>query len=216
MDCVLFDMDGVMVDSEDYWTELQREEILPQTVPGEDVEVEEVTGMNYREIYDYLDEEYGTALTREEFVGIFEDTAEELYGERVSLLEGLHELLEELHERDVRTALVSSSPHDWIDIVLERFDLEGEFDAVVSAEDIDGPGKPEPAIFEHAAGELGVSADRCVAVEDSENGVEAAARAGTTVVAYRIDAHGDIDLSPADAVADDPDELREAILARTE
>lgn len=216
MDCVLFDMDGVMVDSEDYWVELQREEILPEAVPDEDVAVEEVTGMNYREIYDYLEEEYGTALTREEFVGIFDDTAEELYGERVSLLEGLHDLLEELHEREARVALVSSSPHDWIDIVLERFDLEGAFDAVVSAEDIDGPGKPEPAIFEHAADELDVTTDRCVTVEDSENGVEAAARAGTTVVAYRIDAHGDIDLSPADAVADSADELREAVLARVE
>jgi HAD superfamily hydrolase (TIGR01509 family) len=216
MDYVLFDMDGVLVDSEDYWVELQREEILPRTVPDEDVAVEEVTGMNYREIYDYLEEEYGTAITREEFVDVFDDTAEELYGERVSLLEGLHELLEELRERDVRTALVSSSPHDWIGIVLERFDLEGEFDAVVSAEDIDGPGKPEPAIYEHAADDLNVETDRCVAVEDSENGVESAARAGTTVVAYRIDAHGEIDLSPADAVADGPDELREAILARTE
>lgn len=216
MDCVLFDMDGVMVDSEDYWVELQREEILPQTVPDEDVAVEEVTGMNYREIYDYLEEEYGTAVSREEFVDLFDDTAQELYGERVELLEGLHGLLEELRERDVRVALVSSSPHDWIGIVLERFDLEGGFDAVVSAEEIDGPGKPDPTIFEYAADEVGVSADRCVAVEDSENGVEAAARAGTTVVAYRIDAHGDIDLSPADVVVDDPEELREAVIRLVE
>ncbi|MFC7009129.1 HAD family hydrolase [Halalkalicoccus salilacus] len=216
MDCVLFDMDGVMVDSEDYWVELQREEILPRTVPDEEVEVSEVTGMNYREIYDYLEEEYGTAVSREEFVDLFDDTAQELYGERVELLEGLHGLLEELHERDVRVALVSSSPHDWIGIVLERFDLEGEFDAVVSAEEIDGPGKPDPTIFEYAADEVGVSADRCVAVEDSENGVEAAARAGTTVVAYRIDAHGDIDLSPADVVVDDPEELREAVIRLVE
>lgn len=216
MDCVLFDMDGVMVDSEDYWVELQREEILPRTVPDEEVEVAEVTGMNYREIYDYLEEEYGTAVSREEFVDLFDDTAQRLYGERVELLEGLHGLLEELHGRDVRVALVSSSPHDWIGIVLERFDLEGEFDAVVSAEEIDGPGKPDPAIFEYAADEVGVSADRCVAVEDSENGVEAAARAGTTVVAYRIDAHGDIDLSSADVVVDDPEELREAVIRLVE
>lgn len=216
MDCVLFDMDGVMVDSEDYWVELQREEILPRTVPDEEVEVSEVTGMNYREIYDYLEEEYGTAVSREEFVDLFDDTAQELYGEHVELLEGLHGLLEELHERDVRVALVSSSPHDWIGIVLERFDLEGEFDAVVSAEEIDGPGKPDPTIFEYAADEVGISADRCVAVEDSENGVEAAARAGTTVVAYRIDAHGDIDLSPADVVVDDPEELREAVIRLVE
>jgi HAD superfamily hydrolase (TIGR01509 family) len=212
MDVVLFDMDGVLVDSEDYWVELQREEILPRTVPDRDVDVAEVTGMNYREIYDYLEEEYGAAISREEFVDVFEDAAQELYGERVSLLEGFSGLLEELRERDVTVALVSSSPHDWIGVVLERFDLDGEFDAVISAEEIDDPGKPEPAVYEHAVGEVGASPDRCVAVEDSENGVEAAARAGTTVVAYRIDAHGDIDLSPADAVVDDPEELRETVL----
>jgi HAD superfamily hydrolase (TIGR01509 family) len=212
MDVVLFDMDGVLVDSEDYWVELQREEILPRTVPDRDVDVAEVTGMNYREIYDYLEEEYGTAISREEFVDVFEDAAQELYGERVELLEGFPGLLEELQERDATVALVSSSPHDWIGVVLERFDLEGRFDAVISAEEIDGPGKPEPAVYEYAIEEVGASADRCVAVEDSENGVRAAARAGTTVVAYRIDAHGDIDLSPADAVVDDPKELRETVL----
>ncbi|WP_254766458.1 HAD family hydrolase [Salinilacihabitans rarus] len=212
MNAALFDMDGVLVDSEDYWVELEREEILPEVVPDDDVDVAEITGMNYREIYDYLDAEYGTAVSREEFVDVFEDAAHELYTERVSLLDGTHDLLAELDARGVATAIVSSSPHDWIDMVLDRFDLDGAFDAVVSAEGIDGPGKPEPAIFERAAADLGVAVEECVVVEDSENGIESAARAGTVVVAYRIDAHDDLDLSPADEVVDSPAELRETVL----
>ncbi|MFC6719515.1 HAD family hydrolase [Natrialbaceae archaeon GCM10025810] len=213
MSAVLFDMDGVVVSSEDYWVDFQREEIFPAAVPHDDVDVAETSGMNFREIYDYLEGEYGTAISREEFVELFTEAAEEIYTEHVDVLDGLHDLLAELEERGVTAALVSSSPHDWIGMVLERFDLEGEsgFDRVISAEEIDGKSKPAPDIFEYAAEEVGLSPEECVTVEDSENGVKAASRAGTVVVAYRIPAHGDIDLSPADEVVESPGELREAV-----
>jgi HAD superfamily hydrolase (TIGR01509 family) len=216
MSAVLFDMDGVLVNSEDYWVEFQREEILPAAVPDEDVDVNEVTGMNYREIYDYLEAEYGTAISREEFVAEFREAAETLYTERVNLLDGTHELLAELDDREVPAAVVSSSPHDWIGMVLERFDLEAEFDHVISAEEIDGDSKPEPDVFEYAAEEVGVPAEDCVVVEDSENGIEAAHRAGTVVIAYRIDAHDGIDYSSADEVVNSPEDVREAVLERVD
>jgi len=215
MTAVLFDMDGVVVNSEDFWVDFQREEILPAAVPDEDVAVAETSGMNFREIYDYLEAEYGTAISREEFIQRFNAAAEEIYTERASLLDGLPELLADLHARGVPTALVSSSPHDWIGMVLERFALEDSFDRVVSADDIDAASKPEPDVFEYAAGELGVPAAACVAVEDSANGIEAAARAAMTVVAYRIEAHGDIDRSSADVIVDSPAELRERVLEAT-
>ncbi|WP_408956818.1 HAD family hydrolase [Natrinema sp. 74] len=212
MPAVLFDMDGVLVDSEDYWVDFQREEILPETVPDEDVDLAETSGMNFREIYDYLEAEYGTAISREEWIRRFNAAAEEIYTERAAALDGLDDLLADLEDRGVTTALVSSSPHDWIGMVIERFDLEGEFDRVISADDIDAASKPAPDVFEHAADEIGVPTDECVVVEDSENGIEAAARAGTIVVAYRLDAHGDIDRSSADTVVDSPAELREQVM----
>ena len=212
MRAVLFDMDGVLVDSEDYWVAYERDELLPEVVPHADVQVAEITGMNYREIYDSLEAEYGTALSREAYLERFEAFAHDLYTEHVSLLAGFHDLRDELAERGVAVALVSSSPHDWIELVLERFDLAGDFDAVVSADDVDGDSKPEPDVFEHAAAELEVPPEACIAVEDSEHGVESAARAGTTTVAYRIDAHDDLDLSAADVVVDSPAELRETVL----
>ncbi|WP_254531965.1 HAD family hydrolase [Natrinema gelatinilyticum] len=212
MAAVLFDMDGVLVNSEDYWVDVERAEIFPATVPDADVDLAETSGMNFREIYDYLDAEYGAAISREEFVQRFDEAAEEIYTERAELLDGLHDLLAELDDRGVPTALVSSSPHDWIDMVTERFDLEGSFDRVVSADDIDGASKPAPDVFAYAADEIGVPADECIVVEDSANGIEAAARAGTVVVAYRIDAHGDIDRSPADEIVDSPAALRDCVL----
>lgn len=209
---VLFDMDGVLVDSESYWVPLENDEILPRVVPDRDVDADEVTGMNYREIYDHLDEEYGTAVSREEFVEIFDEAAREIFGERATLLPGLADLLAELRDRGVRVALVTSSPTHWIDIVLDRFDLREAFDAVVSADELDGPGKPDPAVYRHAAELVGVDPREAIAVEDSAHGIEAAHRAGAFVIGFRFG--GDPGDGPADVVAETPAELREVLLER--
>ncbi len=209
MKAVLFDMDGVIVNSEDFWVELEEETIFPEVV-ADDVSTDEITGMNYREIYDYLDSEYETTATKDEFVAIYDEAAQQLYGDHVSLMDGFHDLLAGLCDRGTEVALVSSSPPHWIEIVLDRFDLE--FSAVVSAEDIDAPGKPEPAIYEHAAAQLGKRADECAAVEDSKHGVESAVRAGAYCVGFPNGVK-ELDLSAADVVVSSPAELRDELLS---
>ncbi|MFC3959225.1 HAD family hydrolase [Halovivax cerinus] len=216
MTAVLFDMDGVLVDSEDYWVDFEEDDLLPDAVPHVYVDLNETSGMNFREIYDYLDAEYGTAISRDEWIDRFDEMAREVYTDRVALLPGLRDLLTDLREGGVTVAVVSSSPHDWIDLVLDRFALVDAFDAVISADDVDGASKPAPDVYEYAAERVGEEQSACVAVEDSANGIEAADRAGMTVVAYRIPAHGEIDYSRADAVVDEPAALRETIRDRTE
>ena len=217
MDAVLFDMDGVLVDSEEYWVELEEETVLPEAVGEGVVDDEEITGMDYTEIYDYLDEHYGEHLDmgREEFEAYYEDAAEELYHEHAELLEGFEALADDLRDRGVRTAVVSSSPLDWIGIVVDRFGIDEHFDAVVSGNEIDGPSKPEPEVYEIGAAEVGVDPSECIAVEDSENGVEAANRAGMTSVGYRTEINQGMDLSTADHVAEGPQELRGLLLELT-
>ncbi|MHB9287245.1 HAD family hydrolase [Halobacteriales archaeon Cl-PHB] len=205
MKAVCFDMDGVLVDSEDYWVELEREELLPQVVPDEPVDPAETTGMNYRDIYDYLDREYETAWTKQAFVDWYDAAAETIYGEQVAILPGAAALVADLRNAGVAVALVSSSPVDWIETVTERFDLE--FDAIVSGDAFDGEGKPHPAIFEHAADRLGVDPSETVAVEDSGHGVESASRAGMTVVGFRHGHEPASDLDGADVVAHSPADL---------
>ena len=212
MDAVLFDMDGVLVNSEDFWNEFEEEFVFSEAVDGDAPSHDEITGMNFREIYDYLDENYETTLDKEAFVGRYEERAETVYGEEVDLLDGARELLDDLRDRGVKVAIVSSAPQSWIGAVLDRFDL-GEFARVISAEDIDAPGKPEPHVYEHAASELDVDAENCAVVEDSRNGAKAAVRAGTYCVAYRSDHNADTDLSVADVVVGSPEELRTELLA---
>jgi HAD superfamily hydrolase (TIGR01509 family) len=211
---VCFDMDGVLVDSEDYWHPAERERILPEVLDGEIPDLDEITGMNYREIYDYLDEHYETAVPKAEFVRLYDETARKLYGEQVRLLPGTAALLATLRERGVRTAVVSSSPPAWIETVLARFDLS--FDAIHSADEFDGPGKPEPGVYEAAIADLGATPETTVVVEDSANGVRAGALSGATVIAFRDDHNAEADLSPADEIVESAAELREAVLAAVE
>lgn len=213
MDGVCFDMDGVLVDSEDYWMAIERERVLPEALPDEDVGVEELTGVFYRELYDRLAADYDLAVDREAFEAIYESAADEIYGEKVALTPGVPDLLATLRDRGVSVAMVTSSPPAWHDRVLERFDLADAFDAVVSAAELSGPGKPDPGIYERAARELGVDPATCLAVEDSVQGTRAARRAGMTVIGFGVGEAG-ADLGEADVVAATPEALREAVLER--
>ncbi len=213
MNAVCFDMDGVLVDSEDYWIELERERVLPEALPDADVSVDELTGVYYEELYGILEEDYDLAVEYDEFCSLYEGAAEEIYGEKVALTPGVREVVDDLRAAGVPVAMVTSSPPEWYEIVLDRFGLT--FDVTVSAADLDGPGKPEPGIYEHAAAELGVDPGDCVAVEDSANGTLAASRAGMTVIGFGVGeaGHG-LAESAADSVAETPDALREQLFSR--
>lgn len=211
IDGICFDMDGVLVQSEEFWVEQQRTHILPTTAPDDEIPLAAITGRNYAEVYPELDAEYDVAVTREEFETMFEETGERIYREQARLLDGAHELLTELTARGVPLALTTSSPRDWIALIDERFGLTDHFDAVVSAEDLDGPGKPAPGIYERGAAALGLGPGDCIAVEDSTAGVQAATGAGMWTIGF----HGDgdeADLTEADEVVTGIEELRGVLL----
>ncbi|MFC6733159.1 HAD family phosphatase [Haladaptatus sp. DYSN1] len=209
-EAVLFDMDGVIVDSERYWIQQERDHIFPETVEG-DITPAETTGMNVEDIYDFLDAEFETLVSKAEFLGRYDTAASHIYREEVALMEGFRDLVASLRAAGVKVALVSSSKHDWIEMVLDRFDLHEAFDLVVSAEDIDGASKPEPDIFLHAASRLSVEPSACVVVEDSTHGVQAAVAAGMYCIGYAPDSPGQ-NLTAADDVANGPADLKEKLL----
>lgn len=214
MTAVIFDMDGVVVDSERHWAALEAAQILPTAVDSDAVTPDEIAGLNVTDLYAYLDDEYGTTVSQAAFRELYDEAATELYTERATLLDGLESLLETLAAREVSLALASSSPRDWIELVFDRFDLHDAFRAVVSAEDIDARSKPDPTIYEHTADLLSVHPRDCVAVEDSDHGVEAAVSAGMTAIGYRP-AWNDQSLSAADTVVTDSNELLRELLDRT-
>ncbi|MDZ7850620.1 MAG: HAD family phosphatase [Halodesulfurarchaeum sp.] len=210
---VVFDMDGVIVDTEQYWVEAERG-ILDAALPdGHDVDPHDITGINVHEQYEMLAEEYELQVTQAEYFDLFDREAEGVY-EQADLLPGFHDLLDAIEERDLPIGLATSSYPRWIDIVFETHDLDGRFDEVLSAANLDGPGKPEPLIYETVAERLAVDPSAMLVIEDSENGVAAAAAAGAYTIAYAANAHDAVDHSPADEIVETPGELRARLLAR--
>lgn len=214
MSAVLFDMDGVVVDSERYWPQLESERLFPEVVPGQDVDPEEVMGMNYREIYEYLADNYEVAVDSDRHAELFETLAEKLYGERVALMDGFESLVSELQADGINVGLVTSSPHAWIDIVLDRFELRRCFDAVASAEDV-ANGKPAPDVYVRALEALDADPDTSVAVEDSTTGAKAAKAAGLRCIGY-TGVHDGIDPEIVDTVVSDPEHLRRMLFEQFE
>lgn len=208
---ICFDMDGVLVQSEDHWVTVQRQHILPTVAPDDDIPLSAITGRDYTEVYPDLDTEYDLAVSREEYERLYAEAGREIYRDHATMLSGVDGLLSSLRGAGVPLALTTSAPWEWIDVIEERFGLLHQFDAAVSAEDIDGPGKPQPNIYERGAAELGVAPGDCWAVEDSTAGARAAVAAGMTVIGFRGDGEA-TDLSMADHIAADATELRSLLL----
>lgn len=201
---VLFDMDGVIVDSEQHWGRIWREKIFPQVTGNPSLG--EVTGRDYRETIPELDQKYGLESDLEAVLSEFESYGREIYAEKAGSSDELLALFDDLRDRDLAVGIVSSSPREWIQAVVDRFDLE-PLSIVLSAGEIDGPGKPEPDVYEAAMAELGVDPAACIVIEDSENGVRAADAAGATVIRFQQSSTAE-QMPEADAVADDPSDLR--------
>lgn len=213
MKAVIFDMDGVIVNSEDHWPEIEEEFLLDLGFP-EDFDFSQMTGMSLEDIHKLAQKEASKEISFEEFRSEYDRKAEELYGEKVETFEGIIQLLELLDRKEVKVGLCSSSPMNWIKIVLERFDLGKYFDVIVSANEVEVPGKPEPEIYRYVAGELEVDEKNCIVVEDSEHGAESAVTAGMKCIGF--EGTPDQDLEKADRVVSTGEELRSEIQERLE
>jgi HAD superfamily hydrolase (TIGR01509 family) len=193
-------MDGVIVDSELHWKSLEGF-FLQSLVQRWDAQAQsKIIGISVHDLYKMLVEQYGLAKSKDEFLALYHDMAREIYEQRASLLPGFLDLLRALREADMPLALASSSPMSWINMVLDRFDLHGEFNVVVSADELEGEGKPSPAIYLLTARKLGVSPERCVVIEDSTNGVLSAKRAGMYCIGFENGFNDEQDLSAADVL----------------
>lgn len=197
-------MDGVIVDSEPHWNRIWREEVFPR-FDGEP-SLDEVTGRDYTETVPELAEKYGLETDVEALLVEMERAGAGIYAETADSDPDLLALFDFLRERGLDVGIVSSSPRDWIQQIVDRFDLE-PLSVVVSAGELDGPGKPAPDVYERAMAELGVESGQCLVIEDSENGVRAAAAAGATVIRFQQSGTAE-PLPEADAVADDSASLR--------
>src|SRR5687768_13664166 len=198
MKSFIFDMDGVIVDSELHWKSLEGY-FLQSLVPGwTSADQDKIIGLSVHDLYRLLTSDYGLRYDKKEFLDLYHAMAREIYAGKASLLPGFLDVLSWLHKKQIRIALASSSPRPWIEMVLDKFDLQTAFEVVVSADELQGEGKPSPAIYMLTAQKLGIEPECCVVIEDSEKGVLSSKRAGMYCIGFRNGFNDEQDLSAAD------------------
>ena len=121
---ILFDMDGVIVDSPAHWLDVTSEFFSKFMSNWSRSYALELAGIDLRDMYSHLIHNWKIDMTREEFISWTNRAAQVVYQERVCLCPGLLELLESANHKQVKVALASSAPLSWIAMVLERFSIE--------------------------------------------------------------------------------------------
>jgi HAD superfamily hydrolase (TIGR01509 family) len=178
---VIFDLDGVLIDSEGAWAAARREIALQNGGRWPADAPRAMMGMSSIEWSTYMHEELGVALAPDRISETVAARLEQLYRERLPLLPGAAEAVERLGGV-WPLGLASSANRPLIDLFVELAGFENSFAATVSSEEVPR-GKPAPDVYLQAAQRIGVAPVECVAVEDSSNGIRSAAAAEMAVMA---------------------------------
>ncbi len=212
IDAVVFDLDGVLLDSEQLWDEVREELARERGGQWPERAQADMMGMSSPEWSRYMHEVVGLPESPDEIAGEVVRRMEARYRERLPLIPGAREAVELLAAR-WPLGLASSSNRPLIDLALEVGGLAPFFAVTVSSEEV-GRGKPAPDVYLEAVRRLGVEPARTAAVEDSGNGIRSAHAAGLRVVAIP-NAHFPPDadvLALADVVLDSLDELTPEVI----
>ena len=213
IDAVVFDLDGVLIQSEEVWDDV-RERFVRERGGRYDAEIQRaMMGMSSPEWSRYLHEHAGVP---DEPDAINAEVVRRLlsaYHDRLPLIPGALDAVRRLADR-FPLGIASSSNRELIDAVLEAAGLAPLFAATVSSEEV-AHGKPEPDVYLEAARRLGVAPERCAAVEDSHGGIRAAKNAGMRVVAIPNPSYPPDDeaLALADVIIDSLDELTVGVVS---
>jgi HAD superfamily hydrolase (TIGR01509 family) len=178
---VVFDLDGVLLDSEQVWDESRRELVAETGGRWSDDATTAMLGMSAPEWSRYVAEELRVPLDPSEIDREVVRRVVAHYRQRLPALPGAREAVRRLAER-WPLGLATSSNREVVDVVLEALRVARCFRATVSSEEV-GRGKPAPDVYLEAARRLGVPPAACVAIEDSSNGLRSASAASMTVVA---------------------------------
>ncbi|PLT47557.1 Hydrolase, haloacid dehalogenase-like family [Paenibacillus pasadenensis] len=204
----LFDMDGVIIDSEPLHFAVDIETVRALGAEIDQHGLEPYVGMTNPEMWKRLRAQFGFEPSIAEIIELqMNRKLEALAASGLTAMDGIAELIDALLAAGVRIGVASSSPRVFIEAVLGQFGLLDKFGCIVSGEEVP-MGKPAPDVYREAARQLGVSPDACVVLEDSRNGVRAAKAAGMRAIGLRNPNSGQQDLSEADwivgSIADIP------------
>jgi len=172
---VIFDMDGVIVDTEKYHEMAYRRVSDIAGSKINDKEVVKLKGVTAVEIFQYLFKKHNIKKNPKKYA-LIKDNVYRSFLKNIRPLPGVLNLLKRLKKKKIKIALASSGSRLNVQFILKKLKIKTYFDAVVNGEQVK-KGKPNPEIFLKAAKELKVNPKECIVIEDAVNGVKAAKKA---------------------------------------
>ena len=180
---VIFDMDGVIIDSEPLWRKAEKEIFKIQHIILTDDMCRSTAGLRLEQVVEHWQErfEFDNEIKSKLVKDVHDKVVELIIGERKSF-EGLLDLLDKVKSKNYKIALASGSSYSIIDAVLKKLNIKNYFNVIRSGDD-EEYGKPHPQIFISTAKLLETEPENCLVIEDSRNGVLAAKAARMHVIA---------------------------------
>jgi HAD superfamily hydrolase (TIGR01509 family) len=209
---VVFDLDGILVQSEELWDAARRELAADHDIEWPDDATDAMMGMSSKEWSRYVHDEVGVPDSPETINEKVLAWVEKRYREDLPWIEGAQEAVRRMAEA-FPLGLATSSNREIIDIVLEVGGFEDLFVTTVSSEEVER-GKPAPDVYLEATKRMRVDPANAAAIEDSTNGLLAAHNAGMRVIAIPNDAHPPADkgLKVADVVLNSIEDLKPGVV----
>ena len=204
---VIFDLDGVLVDSEPLFLKaLNRVLIAEGARPLTEEENRRLVGTTVENTWSGIMEMRALSKSTDYYLDRYDQVVLRIFEEDLELQPGARRLVDEVQARGLPMGLATGSRRKWVDVKLRVVGLDGVFDAIIAGDEIQ-QGKPAPDTYLEVARRLRVPPDQCLAVEDSPTGVAAAVAAGMYTVAVRTDFTAGMDVSRANAVLDSLEEF---------
>ena len=182
LSAVIFDLDGVLADSEPWWNQIDAKLLAEYGAAYHGEYHQNVVGVNYRLAVEFYKKTFGIAVPTEEMMRRRGEIATEFFANRVGLFPKVEEVLQQLRQMKLRLAVATSSVGASARPFLDRHELTGFFEVIVTGEEVER-GKPAPDIYLRAAHKLGIHSDASLVVEDALPGVTAAKAANIRVAA---------------------------------
>ena len=205
MKAIIFDMDGVIIDSEPLHFELEVELLGELGVKISKEEHGTFVGTTDYNMWSTFKDRFDLKLSVEEIIEIKKKRFIQNI-DKIKLVDNFHEFILKLHKEEYLIGLASSNNRKIVDLIIERFKLGKYFKVSITGDDV-SKGKPDPEIFLKAAQKMSVNPYDCLVIEDAANGVAAAKSAGMKCIGLKNPNSGNQDLSKADLVVNNFNEL---------
>lgn len=212
MKAFIFDMDGVIIDSEPMHNATLSEMLKEYNITADEDYMFTLSGLNISAMYHKVKKEKGLSIPADIFIDEYNSRIlSHVQTNKIEAINGIYKLLLDLKKYNVPTAVASSSPIEFIKANIAKLNFNEYFQFLLSGNEVKH-GKPAPDIYLTAAQRLDVLPQECIVLEDSHNGVTAAKAAGMTCIGFQNPNSGTQDISKADMIVDSVTQIDISVL----